>query len=116
MEMDVKDQAEARAQLISELLRDDIALTREEAEALFEEAQRDDPYAIRTKFGALGIALPLSEQPGNVGEIIDRAGINVLQVDAMGSRSDDEVSNIGALLVQAINAAAGFTRGGRELP
>lgn len=93
-------QAEARERIIKELLHDDAALTREEAEALYAEATQN---TVATRFSALGILLPVSEKVGEPGEINDAAGKNVLQVDPMGMLDDDEVSSIAALVVKAIN-------------
>ncbi|MBX9456155.1 MAG: hypothetical protein KL863_09090 [Rhizobium sp.] len=93
-------QAEARDRIIKELLHDDAALSREEAEALYAEATQN---TFAARFAALGIILPVLEQAGEPGEISDAAGKNVLQVDPMGMLDDDKVSAIAALVVNAIN-------------
>lgn len=90
----------ARERTIAEIMKDDAALTREEAEALYAAVTQ---HAIATRFSALGILLPVSENVGEPGEINDAAGNNVLQVDPMGVRDDAEVSAIAALVVKAIN-------------
>lgn len=93
-------QAEAGERIIKELLHDDAALSREEAEALYAETMRNTFAAC---FAALGIILPVLEETGEPGEISDAAGKNVLQVDPMGMLDDDKVSAIAALVVKAIN-------------
>ena len=93
-------QADARERIIKELLHDDAALSREEAEALYVEAMQN---TIATRFAALGIILPVSEKVGEPGEINDAAGNNVLQVDPMGVREDANVTAIAALVIKAIN-------------
>jgi len=56
----------------------------------------------------LGYVLPVTEQAGEIGEIVDANGANILQVDPLGVRDDAEVTAIAALVTLAINLAAGF--------
>lgn len=59
-------------------------------------------------FGDQNIRLPLAVSNDHVGVVIDADGNEVFTVDTNGERPDEEAASIAVLLVDVVNATAGF--------
>lgn len=62
-------------------------------------------------FRQLNVALPVRLDPANTGCILDRADRQLLVVDQDNEHPDAEVDQLAALVVVAINTAAGLPHG-----
>lgn len=64
---------------------------------------------IRTAFLDQNVELPLSLSETEIGVVLDRHGCDVFTVDVNNGRPDDEALAIALLIVESVNAEAGFT-------
>lgn len=66
------------------------------------------PSAIRTAFLDQNVKLPLRLCDEDLGVVLDDDGVDVFTVDSNGGRPDEEVSAIALLILECVNAEAGF--------
>ncbi|CCE96183.1 hypothetical protein SFHH103_01686 [Sinorhizobium fredii HH103] len=66
------------------------------------------PSTVRTAFLDQNVKLPLRLCEEEVGVVLDDDGVDVFTVDSNGGRPDEEVSTIALLIVECVNAEAGF--------
>ncbi len=71
--------------------------------------QSVNPRAIRTAFLDQNVELPLRLSETDVGVVLDRHSCDVFTVDVNNQRPDDEALAIALLIVECVNAEAGFT-------
>ena len=64
----------------------------------------------------LGVVMPLDHHPGEIGEVVDATGRNVLQVDPCGSLPDEQANAIASLIILAINTCGSFRTAQTEEP
>ena len=64
---------------------------------------------IRTAFLDQNVDLPLRLSDDDVGVVLDRHGCDVFTVDVNNERPDEEALTIALLIVESVNAEAGFT-------
>lgn len=57
---------------------------------------------------ALNVRMPLALDDENIGAVIDADGRDVLTVDVNSDRKDEEVVQIAAFIVVAVNTCGGF--------
>ncbi|MDW9573423.1 hypothetical protein GOA73_08540 [Sinorhizobium meliloti] len=72
-------------------------------------AQPVSHRSIRTAFLDQNVELPLRLSETDVGVVLDRHGCDVFTVDVNNERPDDEALAIALLIVESVNAEAGFT-------
>jgi len=65
--------------------------------------------AFTAQLAELGITVPVRHHVEELGEIIDAAGKDILQVDPLGIRDDQEVGRLAELFALAINTMAGVS-------
>ncbi|RVJ00736.1 hypothetical protein [Sinorhizobium medicae] len=64
---------------------------------------------IRTAFLDQNVELPLRLSETDIGVVLDRHGCDVFTVDVNNERPDEEALTIALLIVECVNAEAGFT-------
>ncbi|ASQ10666.1 hypothetical protein [Sinorhizobium meliloti] len=64
---------------------------------------------IRTAFLDQNVELPLRLSERDIGVVLDRHGCDVFTVDVNNERPDEEALTIALLIVECVNAEAGFT-------
>lgn len=67
------------------------------------------PQMIRTAFLDQNVELPLRLSEENVGVVLDRQGCDVFTVDVNNQRPNEEALTIALLIVECVNAEAGFS-------
>lgn len=72
-------------------------------------AQPVSHRTIRTAFLDQNVELPLRLSDEDVGVVLDRHGCDVFTVDVNNERPDEEALTIALLIVECVNAEAGFT-------
>ncbi|MDX0563338.1 hypothetical protein GOL81_09295 [Sinorhizobium medicae] len=63
---------------------------------------------IRTAFLVQNVELPLRLSETGIGGVLDRHGCDVFTVDVNNERPDEEALAIALLIVECVNAEAGF--------
>ncbi|MDX0885554.1 hypothetical protein GOD57_11565 [Sinorhizobium medicae] len=64
--------------------------------------------SIRTAFLDQNVELPLRLSETDIGVVLDRHGCDVFTVDVNNERPDEEALAIALLIVECVNAEAGF--------
>ncbi|CDZ43065.1 Hypothetical protein NGAL_HAMBI1146_58380 [Neorhizobium galegae bv. officinalis] len=67
--------------------------------------------ALRASLSAFDVRLPLSASIEDIGSVLDADGNDVFVVDHNNERADADVKSIAELIVNVVNASAGFVAG-----